>query len=68
VKIKKETHRFHHHIENSSIFKEKNVKTLSLYLVEKKAVEEIFNGFSHGVPNGIRTRVAGLKGRRPRPG
>lgn len=22
----------------------------------------------HGVPNGIRTRVAGLKGRRPRPG
>lgn len=37
-------------------------------IFKKKAVEENFNGLSYGVPNGIRTRVAGLKGRRPRPG
>jgi hypothetical protein len=31
-------------------------------------MREIRCSLESGVPNGIRTRVAGLKGRRPRPG
>jgi hypothetical protein len=59
----------YHHIEISCILKEKRVMRLDQFLsLKTKAAEEIFNGLSLGVPNGIRTRVAGLKGRRPRPG
>ena len=44
----------------------------SYHFEGEAALGKLFNGLINiersGVPNGIRTRVAGLKGRRPRPG